>query len=77
MKKILIMLLAIVAIFCTFVGCDDNKASTGNNGGTIVTDDTKNGENSGKDKDIGVDTSKYDFVAPISNGGDFTGADYE
>ena len=78
MKKILITLLVIVAVFCTFAGCyAADKADGGNNSGTNITDDTESGENKGTDDNAGgEDKPQYEIVAPISNGGNFTGGDY-
>lgn len=78
MKKLLVTLLAIVAVFCTFAGCSENKADDGNNGGTNITGDTGNGENKGTNDNVGGDDKpQYEIVKPISNGGSFTGDDYK
>ena len=78
MKKLLVTLLAIVAVFCTFAGCSENKADGGNNGGTNITGDTGNGENKGTNDNVGDDDKpQYEIVNPISNGGSFTGDDYK
>ena len=78
MKKFLITHLAIVAIFCTFAGCSANKADNGDNSGTNITYDTENRENKVADDNADGDGKpKYEIVAPITDGGSFTGDDYK
>ena len=77
MKKILVAILALVAVFCTFAGCNDaaKDDDTGNN--TNVTDNsgdntgnTGNGENNGGDN--GNESGSTDkVVSPITDGGSF------
>ena len=90
MKRLLIALLALVAVFCTFTGCSDgDKANIDeiNGNGTDITETTENGENSGdkenegdkettEDKNDETDEPSYNIVAPITDGGGFVGGNY-
>ena len=78
MKKIFIMFLALVAVFCTFAGCNDavKEDNTGNT--TNVTDNTdKNTDNTGNGENTGDDNGNGNggsgkVVSPITGGGSFT-----
>ena len=89
MKRLLIALLALVAVFCTFTGCSDgDKANIDeiNGNGTDITETTENGENSGDDlseddketqeENGETEEPSYKIVAPITDGGGFVGGNY-
>lgn len=93
MKKLLAIILALVAVFCTFAGCGQNSGNDVKDGGTNITDNTdgtENGENTGDDNNGGEnngsgnentgnedDKPTYTIVQPITDGGSFTGGDYD
>ena len=81
MKKILVVILALVAVFCTFAGCNDaakdnntgnNTNVTDNSGDNGKTGNTGNGENEGGDNGNGNGGSGK-VVQPITDGGDYDG----
>ena len=79
MKKVLVVILALVAVFCTFAGCNDaaTEDKTGNNTNVTdnvkdndTTDNTGNGENNGGDNS-NESGSTGKVVSPITDGGSF------
>ena len=77
MKKIFIMFLALVAIFCTFAGCNDTSKEDNTDNDINATDntdkntgDTENGENNGGDNGNG-NGSTGNVVSPITEGGEY------
>ena len=77
MKKIFIMFLALVAVFCTFAGCNDAVKEIIRATQQNVTDntdkntgDTENGENNGGDNGNG-NGSTGNVVSPITEGGEY------
>ena len=83
MKKILVVILALVAVFCTFAGCNDAAKDNNTDNSTNVTDNTDkntdNTDNSNNTDDTGNgendgDTGEQNGNAqkkPITNGGSF------
>lgn len=75
MKKLLALILALVAVFCTFAGCGSTAKDNDTDNNTNVTDDTGN---SGNKDDTGNGESNGDtgeqggnVHTPIKNGGSF------
>ena len=87
MKKILVMILALVAIFCAFSGCSESVEDDSKNNTDITTNvdddaeedngegDAGNGENT-DDKDNGNGQSGNKVVQGITNGGNYDGGNY-
>ncbi|MBP5467239.1 MAG: hypothetical protein J6Y43_06745 [Clostridia bacterium] len=75
MKKLLALILALVAVFCMFTGCSDGKVDD-DKGNTDITDTTENGENTGDNVDED-NKPEYTIVTPITDGGSFDGGNYK
>lgn len=66
MKNLLVLILALVAVFCTFAGCGSTAKDNDTDNNTNITDDTGNGESNGD-----TDEQGGNVHTPIKNGGSF------